>query len=102
MAYTRPDPTARQTRLDEVDISDLRWSSLDALVERLTELQTQGYTGFNAETHEEYGDFVVTINVTRQRPESDEEYATRMGEIDASRERRRQAYLSLKAEFEAS
>lgn len=100
LAGNKYNPMARQTILDNVDVSDLKWSSLNAVVERLTELQAQGYTAFDAETHEEWGDSVVTIKVTKQRLETDEEYARRLGYLEADRKRQYEAYLALKAKFE--
>ena len=101
LAGNKYDPMARQTILDKVDVSDLRWSLLDTVVERLTELQARGYTGFDVETYEEWGGACVRMAVIKQRLETDDEYATRMGYIEAERKRQYEAYLALKAKFES-
>ena len=100
LAGNNYDPMARQNVFDRVDVSDLRWSSLDAVIERLTELRSQGYTGFDAEAQEEWGDHCVGLTVTRRRLENDEEYEQRI-KIEKANEKRDYAiFLALKAKFE--
>jgi hypothetical protein len=114
MGISDYDPTARQITHDVVDVSDLRWSSsgsgsgsgtggtkLDAVVERLTDLQAKGYTGFDVEAYEEqYGGTEVTLKVTRERLENDEEYEVRMKRTEFFKKREYQHFLELKAKFE--
>jgi hypothetical protein len=94
------DQTARQNILDSVDVSDLKWSSLNAVIERLAELQSQGYTGFDVEAGERYGDPCVKLTVTKQRLENDEEYGKRMKQEETWRKREYAQFLALKAKFE--
>jgi GrpB-like predicted nucleotidyltransferase (UPF0157 family) len=100
MGLSSYDSTARQVTHDIVDVSDLRWSSLDAAVERLTDLQTKGYTGFDVEAYDDYGSTEVTLKVTRERLENDEEYEIRMKRAEFLRKREYDHFLELKAKFE--
>ena len=101
MGISNYDPTARQVTHDVVDVSGLRWSSLDAVVERLTDLLAKGYTGFDVEAYEEqYGGTDVTLKVTRERVENDEEYEARMKRTEFFRKREYEHFLALKAKFE--
>ena len=101
MEISSYDPTARQVARDVVDVSDLRWSSLDAAVERLTDLQAKGYTGFDAEAYgRQYGDTEVTLTVSRVRLENDEEYEVRMKRTEFLEKREYEHFLALKAKFE--
>lgn len=90
---------ARQTVYDEVNVSDLNYSSLGSVIERLIEYKREGYDKFEVEAYEDYGSTVATLRVTRRRLENDEEYANRMRSMEAYRERRRQEYLRLREEF---
>jgi hypothetical protein len=92
--------TARQVTHDIVDVSELRWSSLDTAVETLTDLQAKGYTGFDVEAYEEYGSTTVTLKVTKERLENDEEYEARMKRAEFIRKREYDHFLELKAKFE--
>ena len=92
--------TVRQVTHDVVDVSDLRWSSLDTVVETLTDLQAKGYTAFDVEAYEEYGSTDVTLKVTRERLENDEEYEARMKQTEFLRKREYDHFLKLKAKFE--
>lgn len=100
MEISSYDPTARQVTDDIVDVSDLRWLSLDIVVERLTDLQAKGYTGFDVESYEEYGSTEVTLKVTRERLENDEEYEARMKRTEFLRKCEYEHFLALKAKFE--
>ena len=90
----------RQVMHDIVDVSELRWSSLDTAVETLTDLQAKGYTGFDVEAYEEYGSTTVTLKVTKERLENDEEYEARMKRAEFLRKREYDHFLELKAKFE--
>ena len=101
MGISNYDPTARQVTHDVVDVSGLRWSSLDAVVERLTDLQAKGYTGFDVEAYaEQTGCTEVTLKVTRERLENDKEYEVRMKRTEFLEKREYQHFLALKAKFE--
>jgi hypothetical protein len=100
MGLSSYDQTARQVTHDVVDVSDLRWSSLDTVVETLTDLQAKGYTAFAVDAYEEYGSTDVTLKVTRERLENDEEYEARMKRTEFLRKREYDHFLKLKAKFE--
>jgi hypothetical protein len=100
MGISSYNPTVRQVTHDIVDVSDLRWSSLDAVVDRLTDLQAKGYTGFDVDTYDDYGSTSVELKVTRERLENDEEYETRMKQTEFLRKREYDHFLKLKAKFE--
>jgi endo-alpha-1,4-polygalactosaminidase (GH114 family) len=91
---------ARQFVSDTVDVSDLKWSSLDVVVEELTRLQAEGYTGFDVDTYDDYGSTSVELKVTKQRLENDEEYEARMKQTEFLRKREYDHFLKLKAKFE--
>jgi hypothetical protein len=100
MGLSSHDQTARQFVFDSVDVSDLKWSPLDVIVEKLTNLQAEGYTDLEVEAYDDYGSATTTLKVTKQRLENDEEYAGRMKFVKAREKREYDHFLQLKAKFE--
>jgi hypothetical protein len=93
----------RQTVFDYYDLSDYEYTDISIVIKKLIELHDEGYTKVDIEAEiDGYGCPRAKFKVTRTRLESDDEYATRMAFVEAQRERRRQEYLKLKAEFEAN
>jgi hypothetical protein len=100
---TNPAPTDRIYINETFSLNEYSSSRIEVVIEQLTELLAEGYTAVDIEAQSNsYGGAELSFNVVRRRPESDEEYATRMSGIEAQRERRRLQYLRLRAEFEAS
>lgn len=100
---TMYDPLARQTVHDFYDLDDYKYADIDDVIQQLVKLRDEGYTKVDIEADtDRYGGVCTEFKATRTRLESDEEYATRIAFVGVQRERRRQEYLKLKAEFEAS
>lgn len=100
MAQINPDPLARQFIYDSLKVNSQEYGDLTKMIEKLTELRAEGYTRLEVDLEEEYQETYPVVSVTRQRLETDEEYEARQQLAAKHREIRRQAYLSLKGEFE--
>jgi hypothetical protein len=101
MEQINPDPLARQFIYDSLELNSQGCGDLTKMIEKLTELRAEDFTGFTVDVEEEEGQEAYPIaKVTRKRLETDEEYEARQQLAARHRKHRRQAYLRLKAEFE--
>lgn len=94
------DSIPRKTVYEAYDLSDYKYANINHVIEQLTKLRDEGYTKVDIEVESAgCGEYTSVFNATRVRPETDQEYDSRIKSLELDRERRRQQYLRLKEEF---
>lgn len=97
---TNSAPTDRIYVRDTRSLNEYSYSSIDAVITRLTELRAEGYTQVDIEARlDGYGSAELDFNVVRRRLENDEEYGNRTRLVETYRQRRYQEYLKMREEF---
>jgi len=97
------DSIPRETVYEAYDLCDYKYANINHVIEQLTKLRDEGYTKVDIEVESAgYGEYTSVFNATRVRPETDQEYESRIKSLELNRERRRQQYLRLKEEFDGA
>lgn len=92
--------TKPKTITETLDVSDLKWTTLDNLIQELKDYRDQGWVKWDVEAYEYYGDTSIRIELSKQRLETEEGVAARLKREDYCKEMRRKQYENLKKEFD--